>query len=112
MRFDLLQCIERNADHNEQACSAEELCETGCYSESSYKGRQNSNDGKENSSRQCEMRQNIIDIIRSISSRTNTRNKSALLLHRIGNIARIECNCRIEIGEDHDHYSEYDRMAH
>src|SRR5437763_12730014 len=96
MRFDLLKSIQSNADHNEKTCAAEELREAGCYSEAGHECRQNCNNGKEYRSRQCQMRKNIIDIIGSISSRPHARNKAALFLHRIGNIARIECNCRVE----------------
>src|ERR1019366_9058970 len=101
-----------NADHNKQACAAEELSKITRHAEIANERRKNCDDGKEDSSRQCDMGQDVINVIRSMLTRTHTRNKSTLLLHRIGNIAWIECNGGVEICEEYDHHCEDNGISH
>ena len=98
LRFNLLNRFERNAHNDKKRCTAD--CKVADIHKLVHKYRQHRNYGKEYRARKRDFRQNSRNVIRGRSARTNTGNKSAVLLQIVRNLNRIELNCGIEIREE------------
>src|SRR5947209_17651809 len=99
MGLDLLERVEADADDDEEARSAEEAGEVRRDAEADHERGKNRDDRQEDGARERDLRQDIVDKIARVLSGAYAGDEPTLLLHRLGDVFRIERDRGIEIGE-------------
>ena len=117
LRFELFVDFKRDRDHDQQACCRERVCKRKCRTRpravadckcTEQERRDERNKHKEHS---AEERHSVVDLLQEVAgrfARSDTGNKSAVLLNVSCNVVRIELNHCVEIAEsENEHCKEH-----
>ena len=104
--LNLLDRLEHNADHDDQARSSERY---GSVEHASEEERKNTDDRKADRADENDVVEDPVQIIARRLAGTNTRNEAAALFQIISNLQRIESDRRIEVCEENKQSNIYDQ---
>lgn len=97
LRFNLFHSLEDNTDNDEQRRTADRNVD---FEYRTKNQREYRNQADKQRARHSDAAQYFINILRGGFSRTDTRHKTAVALHVVRHLNRVELNLGIEEGEE------------
>ena len=106
MALYLLEGIEYHTYKDEQRCTTKELSELTLDAEQSGECWKYGEESEEEGAWKCDSRHDGVEIVGSILSWLDSRDETVVALHVLSHLHGVDCNSRVQIGEEDNQSSE------